>query len=256
MLSSESVQETARNMAARGRNRKARQAVREPVNRANPKRGARARLEAATVKLIRKQGFRATSVDQIARAAGTTRTTFYQYFKSKSDLIHFLQQSFIAPEMIAISKKLDDIHNPSWDSLREWIVEYSKTWDRVHVFFEAYSEALATDAAVAATAIPNTYWVTGHMTNLLDRFTGSERQRVHDKLVILISVISQMLALTKGQHDDPRNSHLLDNFADLFWDALFSRLPPPRPPAHTAMPKNARFPKNAAQSALYRRRPD
>lgn len=194
------------------------------------KRRTRERLEAATVKLIREQGFRATSVDQIARAAGTTRTTFYQYFKNKSDLIHFMQDAFIAPEMIAISKKLDDIREPTWKSLRKWVVEYSKTWERIHIFFEAYAEASVADPEVAATAIPNTYWVTGHMTNLLDRFEGAERQRVHDKLVILISVISQMLALTKGQHDDPRNSHLLDNFTDLFWDALFSRLPKRRTP--------------------------
>jgi len=203
---------------------KARQAA-QPSLREQLKRHTRERLEAATVKLIRKQGFRATSVDQIARAAGTTRTTFYQYFKSKGDLIHFMQETFIAPEMIAISKKLDDIEEPTWKALRAWVVEYSKTWERIHVFFEAYAEASVIDPEVAATAIPNTYWVTGHMTHLLGRFTGTERERVHDKLVILISVISQMLTLTKGQHDDPRNSHLLDNFTDLFWDGLFSRLP-------------------------------
>ena len=196
-----------------------------PSLREDLKRRTRERLEAATIKLIRKQGFRATSVDQIARAAGTTRTTFYQYFKSKGDLIHFMQEAYIAPEMIAICKKLDDIRQPTWQQLREWVVDYSQTWERIHVFFEAYSDASITDPEVAATSVPNTYWVTGHMTNVLERYEGTERQRVHDKLVILISVISQMLALTKGQHDDPRNSHLLDNFTDLFWDSLFSRLP-------------------------------
>jgi AcrR family transcriptional regulator len=196
-----------------------------PSLREDLKRRTRERLEAATIRLIRKQGFRATSVDQIARAAGTTRTTFYQYFKSKGDLIHFMQEAYIAPEMIAICKRLDDIRQPTWQQLREWVVDYSQTWERIHVFFEAYADASITDPDVAATSVPNTYLVTGHMINVLDRYTGAERQRVHDKLVILISVISQMLALTKGQHDDPRNSHLLDNFTDLFWDALFSRLP-------------------------------
>lgn len=43
----------------------------EPTANANSNRRARTRLEAATVKLIRKQSFRATSVDQIARAAST-----------------------------------------------------------------------------------------------------------------------------------------------------------------------------------------
>jgi hypothetical protein len=62
------------------------------------------------------------------------------------------------------------------------------------------------------------------MTQLLGRFEDDERRRVHDKLVILISVVSQMLALTRGQHDDPHNSRLLDSFTDLFWDGLFARI--------------------------------
>jgi AcrR family transcriptional regulator len=196
-----------------------------PSLREELKRRTREHIEAAALRLIRKQGFRATSVDQIAKAAGTTRTTFYQYFKTKGDLIHFMQEAFIAPEMIATCRKLDDIRNPTWKKLREWVIEYSRTWERIHVFFEAYADASITDPEVAATAIPDTYWVTGHMTNVLARFKGAERQRAHDKLVILISVISQMLALTQAMHDDPRKSHLLDNFTDLFWDALFSKLP-------------------------------
>lgn len=192
------------------------------------KRRTRQRLEAAAVKLIRKQGFRATSVDQIARAAGTTRTTFYHHFGSKSGLIRFLQETFIAPEMIAISKHLDGISDPSWQSLRDWIEEYSKTWERIHVFFEAYTEASIADPEIAATALPNTYAVTAHMTGLLERFAGAERERAHDKLVILISLVSQMLALTKRHHDATSSARLLDNFTDLFWDALFSHLPQPQ----------------------------
>ncbi len=205
--------------------RMAREGRRPPTLREDLKQRTRTRLETAAVRLIKKQGFRATSVDQIARAAGTTRTTFYQYFRTKGDLIHFMQREFIAPEMIAICESLDELRDPTWQDLRDWVTEYSRTWDRIHLFFEAYSEAATTDPEVAAQAIPQTYEVTAHMTQVLGRFHGADRERVHDKLVILISVIAQMLALTKGQRDDPRNSHLLDNFTDLFWDALFSRLP-------------------------------
>jgi AcrR family transcriptional regulator len=174
---------------------------RKPLSlRAELKRRTREHLEASAVRLIRKQGFRATSVDQIAKATGTTRTTFYQYFKSKGDLIHFMQEAFIAPEVIAICGKLDDIRNPTWQQLREWVVDY------IHVFVEAYTDAAIVDPEVAATSVPNTYWVTGHMTDALDRYAGKERQRVHDKLVILIPMISKLLALTKAAADDLRNS--------------------------------------------------
>src|SRR3954468_9508773 len=83
---------------------------REPPSlREELKRRTRQHIEAAAVRLIRKQGFRATSGDKSAKAAGTTHTTFYQYIKSKGDLIHFMQEAFIAPEILAICRRLDDI---------------------------------------------------------------------------------------------------------------------------------------------------
>ncbi len=187
----------------------------------------RARLETATVQMLRRHGFRAMTVEQIARAAGTTRTTFYQYFKTKGDTIHFLQEAFIEPEMVAISVKLDEIANPTWQSLRDWITEYSRTWNRIHLFLEAYNDALLTDPAVAATAVPDTYRVAAHMTNILSRFAGEDRERAHGKLVILLCVVDQMLSLAHAQREDAHDSRLLDRLTDLFWDGFFEKLPKP-----------------------------
>ena len=98
--------------------------------------------------------------------------------------------------------KLDQIADPTWQALRDWVTEYSGTWNRIHLFFEAYNEALLTDPAVAATAIPNTYRVTSNMTCILSRFVGEERERVHEKLVIFLSMASQMLSLSRAQGED------------------------------------------------------
>lgn len=190
------------------------------------KRHTRARLEAATVQMLRRHGFRAMSVDQIARAAGTTRTTFYQYFKSKGALIHFLQDAYIEPEMVAISRRLDQMmRRPSWRKLRNWVIEYAHTWDRIHLFLEAYGDALLTDPAVAATAIPDTYRVTASMTGILSRFEGEQRARAHAKLVTLIVVVPQIRSLARARGEDARTSPLLDIFTDLFWDGFFAHLP-------------------------------
>jgi AcrR family transcriptional regulator len=188
------------------------------------KQHTRSRLESAAVQMLRRHGYRAMTVEQIVHAAGTTRTTFYKYFKSKSDLIYFLQDAFIEPEMVAISLKLDQIADPTWQALRDWVTEYSGTWNRIHLFFEAYNEALLTDPAVAATAIPNTYRVTSNMTCILSRFVGEERERVHEKLVIFLSMASQMLSLSRAQGEDAHDSRLLDGFTDLFWQGFFKDL--------------------------------
>ncbi len=89
------------------------------------------------------------------------------------------------------------------------------------------TDALLTDPAVVATAIPHTYRVTANMTNILSRFVGEERERAHGKLVILLSVASQMLSLARAQREDARSSKLLDGFTDLFWQGFFEKLPKP-----------------------------
>ena len=47
---------------------------------------ARTRLLDAAMQVIREQGYAATSVDDICRAAGVTKGAFFHYFESKEDL--------------------------------------------------------------------------------------------------------------------------------------------------------------------------
>ena len=59
--------------------------------RSQLKRLTKERLISSAIELFAKNGFRATSVGDIAKAAGTTPTTFYRYFSSKSDIARLLQ---------------------------------------------------------------------------------------------------------------------------------------------------------------------
>ena len=62
----------------------ARAASRDP---AHPPRGdARAALLDAAITLVRRQGWAATSVDQLCRAAGVTKGAFFHHFESKEAL--------------------------------------------------------------------------------------------------------------------------------------------------------------------------
>jgi len=58
-----------------------------PVPGSPPARGdARTRLLDAALSLVRRQGWSATSVDQLCRAAGVTKGAFFHHFASKDDL--------------------------------------------------------------------------------------------------------------------------------------------------------------------------
>lgn len=182
----------------------------------------RQRLETAAVQMIRKHGFRTMTVDQIARAAGTTRPTFYQYFKNKSALIHFIQERYIAPEMIAICQRLDKLENPDWRAVRRWINDYAKTWERIHLFFDAYSEASMVDPTVARSIIPDTQKVTSHMTRILNGVAESERAKLESKVDLILVMLSNAMLRVHAENEKPAKSPLLDCVADFFWETLFA----------------------------------
>ena len=192
----------------------------------------RSRLQAAAVESIARHGYRATTVDGIVQAAGTTRTTFYKYFSGKADMIHVLQTQEIAPALTVLCRSLDALDPLDWQGLRNWINDYATTWQRIHVFFEAYGDASREDPAVAARMLPDSYAVTGVMTRMMGRFEGAQRQAFHDKLVIMFANLSAMLFQVAAQGAPPAKSRLLDEFTDIFWEGMFCRLSSSMPVQH------------------------
>jgi AcrR family transcriptional regulator len=57
-----------------------------PDWRSAKKAATRARIRAAALDLIRRDGYDATTVERIAAAAGVTHTTFFRYFPTKEDV--------------------------------------------------------------------------------------------------------------------------------------------------------------------------
>ena len=192
-----------------------------PTIRQQFKQETRHRLEQAALRLLAKQGYRETSVGEIVQLAGTTRTTFYDHFRGKSELIHVAQERKIAPALIHLCERLDS-HDPlTRGALRSWLDEYAEAWQRIRVYFDAYNEASRTDHAVGATILPNSYAVTAHMRRFLAGFDEAERQAAHDQLVLLFNALDHLMHVTQLM-DDPRASRrMFDALTDLYWHGLF-----------------------------------
>lgn len=79
----------------------------------------------AAIDLFSEQGFDATTVDQVAVAAGVSPATFFRYFATKEDVL-FTDEAASAAELVAAVAARSD-RNPSVRALAEPIVAFARS---------------------------------------------------------------------------------------------------------------------------------
>jgi len=189
------------------------------------KRLTRTRLIKAATELFEKQGFRTTTVQQIAKRAGTTHTTFYQHFRSKADLVRLFRDE-INIEIRATMVALDAAELPSRQEIRAFVDTYAQMWRRTHVRCEALWDAMGVDPELAADVIPDGYNMTATLTQLLQRYPADQRPRVQNKLMLLMLLLDRLCFLLHSQEKKAPSAALQDDMADLIWMALQEAQPP------------------------------
>ena len=102
------------------------------------RRGARTRqrIVVETLKLFETQGFHSTSVDAIAKAAGTSRATLYQYFESKDQIfVELLDECGAA--LMRVVRRLGALGPTSegFDNLHWWLGEWAWVYDKYATMF-------------------------------------------------------------------------------------------------------------------------
>ena len=74
----------------------------------------RMQIMLAAETLFIEQGVAATSIDDIVNAAGVAKGTFYLYFNSREQLLHSLQQQFMAAFHHAVELALAQVSAQDW----------------------------------------------------------------------------------------------------------------------------------------------
>jgi AcrR family transcriptional regulator len=189
--------------------------------RSQLKRLTKERLISSAVELFAKNGFRATSVGEIAKAAGTTPTTFYRYFSSKSDIARLLQEH-INIDVKSTFERLDEVKRPTKQAIRGWVDQYDQMWQRNHVLCEAFWEATSTDPELAAELVPITYRLTESMKMLQSRSEGENKTKFQTRLVLMYLLMDRLLYLVHIQQRNANGLRMLDEFSEILRGALFA----------------------------------
>ena len=110
----------------------------------NPRVGARGqrtqqRILDAALRVIGEVGYHRASVDRIAKVAGCSRVSFYQYFASKEDVFQHLAGQ-VARQVSAATEALDPLtpDRGGWVALEAWVGRYADVHARYEPIFHAY----------------------------------------------------------------------------------------------------------------------
>lgn len=130
------------------------------------------------LELFEEKGYAATTVDDIASAAGSTRATFYLHFSSKAELMSALLQQ-VESILIDDDPPLTEVvRSGSRELVRRWLDHRMGQWEEIKPYLVASYQAYNEDAVVQQTE----KWfedVIGRMTAGLDaagRFPAKERR--------------------------------------------------------------------------------
>jgi AcrR family transcriptional regulator len=179
----------------------------------------RTRLLDAAAELFARQGYSATTIEEIATAAGATRATFYLHFASKSDLVHGLYAALVEYDA-DYAHLIEVCRDPTEEALRAWLDAFVAGLDSPANYWVALRVAGAADREARDAAEQDFARSAGKLAAGLERVRGWDPDRAH-----LIAVILKR-QLDVCQDDwirarwDRERGRLLDTLARMWSAAL------------------------------------
>ncbi|WP_129842888.1 TetR/AcrR family transcriptional regulator [Streptomyces sp. RFCAC02] len=151
------------------------------------KRMTRRLLLESGLELFTAKGYAATTVDDIATAAGTTRVTFYAYFPSRSELMRALideqlneaLQRVRSPEHGSTAQGLvDTVAAGTAEAIADWLRRTAEAWPTVRPIIRVGRDAAAVDPELADLV---ERWMAEAIGDIEDGLTAAGRFAPHQR---------------------------------------------------------------------------
>lgn len=174
------------------------------------------------LELFTEKGHAATTIDEIAAAAGTTRVTFYAYYPSRADLMRDFMARVNAvlgradgPESGSTAANLVEVvHAGELSGILAWLESRAALWPVFRPYLDVLDEAAAVDREVRA-------MVEGwHEEVLSDLVRGMElaghftEETRHIRGTLAFTSLDYVATLWTRRKFEPNREHALEVLAD------------------------------------------
>lgn len=194
---------------------------RSPSLRDEQKRFTRQRLIDAAREVFVREGYAATTIEDITNAAGASRATFYLHFKTKPEIVQELFLQVLLPDSNAIYEQLHELREPSWEELRAFVADTLAYWDRHQDVIDILQQVHAVEReAISDTwsfALTDTASVLAHY---LEHVRGVEGEPARVRAVMLIGLLDRFHFFARLPGVDLPRSVALDALTDMWWTAM------------------------------------
>ncbi|HEY7917293.1 MAG TPA: TetR/AcrR family transcriptional regulator [Acidimicrobiales bacterium] len=180
----------------------------------------------AAMEAIDERGYHSTRVKDVVDIANTSHGTFYLYFSNKEDLIRALtiEATGEASSLYAVTEAGSSLDIGSWDSLRQWIGDYSALWSRYAPLFRSWTDLASIDPVVGD---QNRRMVTAHIDAVASRIASAGPTGDLDPEVAGMAVIAMLdrFHFMREFMGQPTDSAALDSLTTMVHRALFPAAP-------------------------------
>lgn len=175
------------------------------------------RLVEAAVTEFCNQGYRTTTVDDIAARAGTTRATFYNHFNTKSDIIVELMEGDSAfrprwDELTAFPPK------PNREMIRAWLAETTSTWAKHRDLISVIRQAVTIEPELNAAQGERFQKTLTRFVDSIRHMGWSSDAEVRVEAMLLFAQLERIFSY--WDFEDANEAIVLDLLTENWWSAF------------------------------------
>jgi AcrR family transcriptional regulator len=199
-----------------------------PSLREAQKQLTRDRIVERALELFIEKGYAATTIDEIAAAAGTTRVTFYAYYPSRTDLmkdfmarVNIMLDRAYGPNSTSTAAELVDVvREGELEGILAWLESRAALWPVFRPYLDVLDEAAAVDPEVRTMVDSWHEEVISDLVRGMELAGRFQEETRHIRGTLAFTQLDYVATLWTRRKYEPNREHALEVLADSWYHLL------------------------------------